>query len=42
MLVLVRAAGVQAGVRFLEFFASNIRNSKTRQAYAHAVGEFLT
>lgn len=42
MPVLVTAAGVRAGVRFLEFFASNIRNSNTRRAYAHAVGEFLT
>ncbi|WP_174246376.1 tyrosine-type recombinase/integrase [Burkholderia sp. L27(2015)] len=42
MPVLVAAAGDQAGVRFLEFFASNIRNPNTRRAYAHAVGEFLT
>ena len=39
---LVVAAGERAGVRFLEFFASNIRNPNTRRAYAHAVGEFLT
>lgn len=38
---LVTAAGERAGVRFLEFFASNIRNPNTRRAYAHAVGEFL-
>jgi site-specific recombinase XerC len=37
----VAAAGEQASVRFLEFFASNIRNPNTRRAYAHAVGEFL-
>lgn len=38
---LVTAAGDRAGIRFLEFFASNIRNPNTRRAYAHAVGEFL-
>jgi site-specific recombinase XerC len=38
---LVASAGERAGVRFLEFFASNIRNPNTRRAYAHAVGEFL-
>ncbi|MGV7244383.1 site-specific integrase, partial [Caballeronia sp. M23-90] len=38
---LVTAAGEQASVRFLEFFASNIRNPNTRRAYAHAVGGFL-
>jgi site-specific recombinase XerD len=38
---LVIAAGERAGIRFLEFFASNIRNPHTRRAYAHAVGEFL-
>ena len=37
---LVIAAGVWASVRFLEFFASNIRNPNTRRAYAHAVGAF--
>src|SRR5471032_1546146 len=35
-------AGERASVRFLEFFASTIRNPNTRRAYAHAVGEFLT
>jgi site-specific recombinase XerD len=35
-------AGERASVRFLEFFASNIRNPNTRRAYGHAVGEFLT
>jgi site-specific recombinase XerD len=39
---LVASAGERAGIRFLEFFASNIRNPNTRRAYAHAVGEFLT
>jgi site-specific recombinase XerD len=38
---LVASAGERAGIRFLEFFASNIRNPNTRRAYAHAVGEFL-
>jgi site-specific recombinase XerD len=28
-------------VRFLEFFATNIRNPHTRRAYARAVGDFL-
>src|SRR5471032_2038372 len=39
---LVTNAGERARVRFLEFFASTIRNPNTRRAYAHAVGEFLT
>src|ERR1700688_1952199 len=38
---LVTSAGERAGIRFLEFFASNIRNPNTRRAYAHAVGEFF-
>lgn len=38
---LVVAAGERAGVRFLEFFASAIRNPHTRRAYARAVGDFL-
>ncbi|OXC74482.1 tyrosine-type recombinase/integrase [Caballeronia sordidicola] len=38
---LVNHAGEKAGIRCLEFFASNIRNPNTRRAYAHAVGEFL-
>lgn len=38
---LVVAAGERAGIRFLEFFASNIRNPHTRRAYVRAVGEFL-
>jgi hypothetical protein len=32
--VLVTAAGERASMRFLEFFAANIRNAHTRQAYA--------
>jgi site-specific recombinase XerD len=42
MPVLVVAAGDRAGIRFLEFFASAIRNPHTRRAYAHAVGDFLS
>ncbi len=38
---LVTAAGERAGVRFLEFFAANIRNPHTRRAYARAAEEFL-
>src|ERR1700744_3916993 len=38
---LVIAAGDRAGIRFLEFFASAIRNPHTRRAYARAVGDFL-
>ena len=38
---LIAASGARAGVRFLEFFAAQIRNPHTRRAYARAVGEFL-
>jgi len=38
---LVAAAGERAGMRFLEFFASTIRNPHTRRAYARAVTDFL-
>jgi len=38
---LVIAAGERAGVRFLEFFASVIRNPHTRRAYARAASDFL-
>src|ERR1700681_1707259 len=38
---LIAAAGDRASVRFLEFFAANIRNPHTRRAYSRAVGEFL-
>ena len=38
---LVAAASERAGMRFLEFFAANIRNSHTRRAYARAAEEFL-
>jgi site-specific recombinase XerD len=39
--VLVTAAGEQASMRFLEFFAAGIRNPHTRRAYARAAEEFL-
>lgn len=39
---LVASAGDRAGVRFLEFFASAIRNPHTRRAYARAASDFLT
>src|SRR5690349_18186255 len=35
------AAGERASVRFLEFFAANIRNPHTRRAYYRAAEEFL-
>src|SRR5260370_25161648 len=38
---LVAAAGERASMRFLEFFAANIRNVHTRRAYARAADEFL-
>src|SRR5437763_5072560 len=38
---LVAADGERAGMRFLEFFAANIRNPHTRRAYARAADEFL-
>jgi site-specific recombinase XerD len=38
---LVAAAGDRAGLRFLEFFAANIRNPHTRRAYGRAVVAFL-
>jgi site-specific recombinase XerD len=39
--VLVNASGERAQIRFLEFFAANIRNTHTRRAYAQATREFL-
>src|SRR5262252_1695396 len=39
---LVIAAGERARMRFLEFFAANIRNPHTRRAYYRAAEEFLT
>jgi integrase/recombinase XerC len=38
---LVNASGARAQIRFLEFFAANIRNIHTRRAYAQATREFL-
>jgi site-specific recombinase XerC len=38
---LVAAAGERARIRFLEFFAANIRNPHTRRAYARSAEEFL-
>lgn len=38
---LVAAAGERAGIRFLEFFGSSIRNPHTRRAYGRAVSDFL-
>lgn len=39
---LIAAAGDRATLRFLEFFAANIRNPHTRRAYSRAVAQFLT
>lgn len=39
---LIAAAGDQAGLRFLEFFAGSIRNLHTRRAYGRATVAFLT
>ena len=39
--MLIAVAGERAGMRFLEFFAANIRNPHTRRAYARAAEEFL-
>jgi site-specific recombinase XerD len=38
---LIAVAGDRASLRFLEFFAANIRNVHTRRAYGRAVAEFL-
>jgi integrase/recombinase XerC len=38
---LIAAAGKGAQLRFLEFFAANIRNLNTRRAYAQGIKEFL-
>jgi site-specific recombinase XerD len=39
---LVTLAGEAAQIRFLEFFAANIRNTNTRRAYSRAVVDFLS
>jgi Phage integrase, N-terminal SAM-like domain len=38
---LMAVAGDRASLRFLGFFAANIRNPRTRRAYGRAVAEFL-
>jgi site-specific recombinase XerD len=38
---LIAAGGERASMRFLEFFAANIRNPHTRRAYYRAAEEFL-
>src|SRR5262245_35199908 len=38
---LVAVVGERASIRFLEFFAANIRNPHTRRAYYRAAAEFL-
>jgi hypothetical protein len=38
---LIATAGERASLRFLEFFAANIRNPHTRRAYSRAVSEFI-
>ena len=38
---IVEREGAQTTERFLEFFAANIRNKNTREAYARALGQFL-
>jgi integrase/recombinase XerD len=39
---LITDAGDRASRRFIEFFTANIRNPNTREAYARAVGQFLS
>ena len=39
---LIAASGERASLRFLEFFAANIRNLHTRRAYSRAVAKFMT
>lgn len=41
VLALIAAGGSHGAIRFLEFFASNIRNLHTRRAYARAAATFL-
>jgi hypothetical protein len=38
----IEIAGERAPMRFLEFFAANIRNPHTRRAYAGGAEEFLS
>lgn len=39
--IIIDRAGVQARTRFVEYFTAEIRNERTREAYASAVGRFL-
>ena len=39
---IVSSSDSRAQLRFLEFFASTLRNPHTRRAYARAVADFLT
>jgi hypothetical protein len=39
---LIAASGARAALRFLEFFAANIRNQHTRRPDGRAATEFLT
>ena len=39
---IIARSGQRVGRRFIEFFTANIRNPNTREAYARAVGAFLT
>jgi site-specific recombinase XerD len=39
---LIAASGKCAAIRFLEFFAANLRNPHTRRAYGRAAADFLT
>ena len=41
VLAIVASADQRAQLRFLDFFASNIRNPHTRRAYSRAVVDFL-
>jgi site-specific recombinase XerC len=38
---IIAVAGERASIRFLDFFAANIRNPHTRRAYARAAEEFF-
>jgi site-specific recombinase XerD len=38
---LIADAGDRTRMRFIEFFAANIRNPNTRRAYARAIGDFF-
>jgi hypothetical protein len=39
---LIAVAGERASRRFLEFFATNIRNPHTRRAYSRVVADFMS